>query len=165
MNATCSGRLVGRRAACLCTVRSDEAAVGGFAEDLPVLMFVLAGVCMLVVSAVNATQDAQGVPGPELEHRAELFAEGILDVACVADIPTVSGLRSLNISDCLQPLAGDCTGSFVTVRSVYPTADTLLSWGSLPTERPDAAGCCSRLADALDDDGTVVVVEVTVIVW
>jgi len=146
-------------------MRSDEAAVGGFAEDLPVMVFVLAGVCMLVGSAVDAADRVEAGPGDELELVAEMLVSEVIDAACVAALPTTAGLRSLNVSDCVHAIAASCEGSHLSLRSVYPVPELLLSWGAFPVERPEATGSFSRLVNALDDEGLVIVVEVRAVVW
>jgi len=146
-------------------MRSDETAVGGFVEDLPVMVFVLAGVCMLVGSAVDAADKVRAGPGDELELVAERLVVEVVDAACVVDLPTVAGLRSLNISDCARAIAESCVGSYVSLRSLYPASDVLLAWGSFPVERPEETGSFSRLVNAVDDKGLVIVVEVRAVVW
>lgn len=146
-------------------MRLDESGVGGFAEDLPVMVFVLAGVCLLVGSAVSAAEKVRAGDADGLESLAEVLVSEVMEGFSVTDTPTVTALRSFDIGDCAEPVLVGCDGWFVSLRSVHPEVELLQSAGSLPDQSPGSTGSCSRLINAYDDDMMLVVVEVRAVVW
>ncbi|MCU0858976.1 MAG: hypothetical protein MUE55_00060 [Thermoplasmata archaeon] len=146
-------------------MRFDERGVGGFAEDLPVMIFVLAGVCLLVGAAVSAAEKARTGESDELESLAEVLVSEVMDGFSVTETPTVTALRSFEIVNCAEPVLAGCDGWYVSLRSVHPEIELLQSSGSLPDQAPGATGSCSRLINACDDDMMIVVVEVRAVVW
>jgi len=148
-------------------MKADEDAVGGFFEDLPVLIFVLAGVSVLVCSAVWAEGEiAQERSCTELEFAAEM----LLEAAC-ADLfpeegvlPTVDSLNGYNLSEGVLEAAGG-RGCAVAVRECYPANELLSSRSVGDAAIPAEVASASRLMNAIDGQGLTVVVEVRVCVW
>ncbi len=146
-------------------MRSDETGVGGFAEDLPVMVFVLAGVCLLVGSAVTATEKVRADDDDDLESLAEILVSEVMKVFSVTETPTVAALRSFEIGGCTERVLAGCDGWFLSLRSVHPEVEMLQSAGALPGQFPGTTGSCSRLINAYDDEMMLVVVEVRAVVW
>ena len=148
-------------------MRADEEAVGGFFEDLPVLVFVLAGVSVLVSSAVWAEQElARDRADAELEFAAEILVGAVCAHLFPADgvLPTVDSLRTCNLSQ-VSLAAAPGQGCAVAVRERYP-ADLLLYNESVGCSVvPDVVASASRLMNAVDSRGLTVVVEVRASVW
>jgi hypothetical protein len=148
-------------------VRSDQRGVAGFFEDLPVLIIVLAGVSILVSSAVVASERIS-------ERRAqidlELLAERMLDrmMTSLRDAQDgtilTSSIGSLNISRCSE---GYRSGYAYAVGFVqcYPDTEWLRSETSSGAVLAHATGYASRLFNAAGSGGRIVVVEVSVLVW
>lgn len=146
-------------------MRSDDAGVGGFAEDLPVMVFVLAGVCLLVGSAVSVVEGTRDDSGVRMECLAELLVGHVIDGVECSDLPTVQGLRSLDLAGLTEGIGARCDGYYVLICLVHPWVEELNACGSLPDSRPSATGSFSCLVNALGDDTAVTVVEVRAIVW
>lgn len=146
-------------------MRIDDAGVGGFAEDLPVMVFVLAGVSLLVGSAVNAVAEVRAVGDGDLEATAELLVSAVLRSAQSLETPTIQWLRSSDLDRCVRDVAAGCNGFFLSIRMVHPTVEQLQSVGALPEMFPGMTGSCSRFLNAEADDMLITVVEVRAVVW
>lgn len=149
-------------------MRSDETAVAGFFEDLPVLLIILAGVSVLVLSGVTA-----GERLAELENQAELESLAsrfviAMAVSLAAD-PSVehasmSSVRSLNISRCASD-ALDAESWSAAVVLLSPSVTWLRTESRTGFEPTTRTGYSSVLLNVVMDDGIVGVVEVKALVW
>lgn len=149
-------------------MRRDESGVAGFFEDLPVLMFVLAGTLTILISAINASSAKM----LEERNRAiEAIAERSADIV-------VSELTSEHPGVPVTVHSVCCTGLDSTLRDFLGTRGFCLSmvlvhpefrWLSPPPEQshdiPEIAHAASRLINALVDDGRLGVLAVRVVVW
>jgi len=150
-------------------MKDDCHGVAGFFEDLPVLMFVLAGVFIVVAAGVwtSNTLEAQRMRD-SLEALAEsLVNEVVLEIQARLggeSFPTVSALSHLNLSH----LAG---GVFpvhhcsIAIIERYPEARWLAHCSDETPDFPVQAVGAAKLLNAFDAHLMVVVVEVRAIVW
>jgi hypothetical protein len=148
-------------------MKTDEDAVGGFFEDLPVLIFILAGVSVLVSSAVWAEQEiAQERSSAELEFASEMLLEAVCADLFQEEgvLPTVDSLKGYNLSEDVLEAAGD-RGCAVAIRECYPACELLSSTSVGDASIPVEVSSASRLMNAIDAQGLTVVVEVRVCVW
>ena len=154
--------------AALGPVRPDDTAIAGFFEDLPVLLIVLAGVTMLVVSGVAASErlSEQRVQRA-LDALAARFTDSImlsLSRSMTHQHISMASIESVNISRCAADALGlECYHvAFVEyfpdvrwVRSESRSEDTLRA----------NTGYAAHLVNAVMPDGGVVIVGVIAIVW
>jgi len=143
----------------------DDAGVAGFFEDLPVMMFVLAGVVCVVVSSTWVCQQIESARAQtELEEAAERIVQRFL-----ADARSASGIISVSSLRCLEPSGlpeeSEVVEFALSVAQLYPEAEWLFSHSTSSGEIGGSRGSASRLFNALSDSGTVVIVEVRVVVW
>lgn len=149
-------------------MRADDAAVAGFFEDLPVLLFVLAGVSTLVLSGVMAAERASEKRlHSELDSAAERLLDSILmSLGAGEDIGNawISSVGSVNISRCsAQVLDGEaCAVNFV---QYWPSLQWLRSEAPSMGIPSTNTGYASRVLNAIEDNGLVGIIEVTVHVW
>ena len=148
---------------------ADDRGVAGFFEDLPVLMFVLAGVFIIVAAGVW-TSDALASQRfhSKLEGLAEELVNDIIHEVTVragADrLPSVDILSSLN----LGRVAADSVQSHcysIAIIERYPLTLWLANCTEGFESQPFEAAGSALLLNALDSQLRVVVVEVRVLVW
>lgn len=147
----------------------DDAAVGGFLEDLPVLVFVLLGVFALVSTSVFASSDiSERDEAERLESIAEEVLRAIMSGLKVGDSSgytlTVSALRDVNLT-CLAEPAARGRGFCVGIAVLYPRTEWLCSSISAGPASAVSTGFARYLLVATDDDGSNAVVEVRVLAW
>lgn len=150
-------------------MKADCEGVAGFFEDLPVLMFVLAGVLVIVATSVwtsnmldeGRTQDRLDALADqvmnELVLRIEQERGGV-------PYPTLSGLTSLNMSHVARCITSVHSCSVAIVER-HPDARWLVQWSGGDSGLPTHVAGASKLLNALDERLMVVVVEVRVVVW
>lgn len=149
-------------------MKHDECGVAGFFEDLPVLMFVLAGTLIIVVSAVSAskvivTKDEN----KELERLAERCAELVLSELLGQHreiVVTVGSVCSTRLSQVIDEfLSGH--DYCMSILVVHPVLKWLVQVPGRSAEMPERACTTSRLVNALTDDGRMAILAVRIIVW
>ena len=149
-------------------MRSDETAVAGFFEDLPVLLIVLAGVSALVLSGVTASERLA-----EMENQAELESLAGRFVVTMAvslnmdpsvEHASISSVRSLNISRCACD-ALDTESWTAAIVLLRPHVIWLRTESRTVVEPTTSTGYSSMLLNVVMDDGIVGVVEVKALVW
>jgi hypothetical protein len=149
-------------------MRDDESAVGGFFEDLPVLVIVLCGVVAIVSASVwSSGQIANEQFVQELDEIARGFADRLVEAALQVeggDYPSVDKLRTLNISRLSIGLP-KTIGYAVSIVEVYPSLEWLRQFVS--DEKPISSDAVAsiRLMNAVDSLSRIVIVEARVIVW
>lgn len=147
----------------------DEAAVGGFLEDLPVLVFVLLGVFGLVSTSVFASREmSEREDADRLGEIAQEILDSVLSGLNVGDSHgntlTVSALRDLNLTGWAGSVA--CGAGFcVGISVLYPRAEWLSSVVSGDPTSANITGYARHLLVVTDDDGSTTVVEVKVLAW
>jgi hypothetical protein len=149
-------------------VRFDERGVGGFFEDLPVLIFVLAGVSLLIVSGVRISS----LRGDLEEDSALRYAAGML-VQRIAAAVGESGLGSPTVESFngtrIAILANETVARFsysVSIVMRYPEVEWILVCkGEHSVQTPSRAASDSMFLNAIDENGRSVIVEVTAVVW
>ena len=167
----CTLRVVQRESSTLplaLLMRVDRAAVAGFFEDLPVLLFVLAGVMTLVVSSTFAAErfDAQKRQ-KELDESAQDIADAI--VRCIElsagsnGLPLVSAVSSMNISNKVAQTGGCDFAASVFI--VHPLVKLVIYYSTDPDALPKLTGSSLRFMNAIDDQGEIIIVEVRTVVW
>ena len=149
-------------------VRGDDSAVAGFFEDLPVLMFVLAGVlCLVLTSAWVSKVELQQKREAELERAAEDIAYRLLDFIRGSDpgapFPMMDSIEGMDVSDAAGPDSG--LGYSVAIVERYPDTSWMRTMTSGLCDGVMSTGSCCVMFNARDDLGNVVVLEVRVIVW
>lgn len=149
-------------------MRSDDTAVAGFFEDLPVLLIILAGVSTLVLSGATA-----GERLAELENQAELESLASRFVISMAvslatdpsvEHASISSVRSLNISRCASD-AIDAESWSAAVVLLSPSVIWLRAESRTDVEPTTCTGYSAMLLNVMMDDGVVGVVEVKALVW
>jgi hypothetical protein len=148
-------------------MKVDDAGVGGFLEDLPVLMFVLAGVTVLLSSAVWAASWFEQDRGEEsLEDSAERVLETVLSgLPCPRmGYPTAQGIVESNLTGAVEQSAQGVHWRLAIVM-LYPGPEWLVSLSDCGVVTPASACSASKLLSASGPDGGTVVLEVTVVVW
>ena len=149
-------------------VYQDESGVGGFFEDLPVLVFVLAGTCVMILSAVSVSDAIVSREKiKELEYLANRCADRVVSELVGAHPGAVIMVESLCatrlckvISDCL-----DGHGFRMGIAMVHPVFEWLLEASSASSAILESASSSSRLANGLTDEGYIAVLVVRIIVW
>jgi hypothetical protein len=149
-------------------MRADDAAVAGFFEDLPVLLIILAGVSVLVLSGVVASERlAEAEREIELDQTASRFVASIMTSLVrdpSMDHTSVALLVSLNISRCAcDALDGESWSASLVLLGTF--AEWLRTESSAGTQPLADTGYSACLLNAVMDDGLIGVVEVTVLVW
>ena len=148
---------------------ADDGGVAGFFEDLPVLMFVLAGVFIIVATGVW-TSDALARQRfhSKLEGLAEELVNDIIHEVRVRaganQLPSVGILSSLD----LGRLAAESVRSYcysIAIVERFPTTQWLVNCSKASGSQPFESAGSALLLNALDSQLRVVVVEVKVLVW
>lgn len=149
-------------------VRDDEAAVGSFFEDLPVLVLVLCGVATIIVaSVISSVRMADERQDDRLRDIVTRFADRLVETALLTEgteHPTIDKLRALNVSRLAAELP-EGIGYAVSLVQVHPVFEWIVQHAS--RDRPVLENSCasSRLVNAIDTSSRVVVVEVRAVVW
>ncbi len=147
----------------------DDNAVGGFFEDLTVLLFVLVGVSVVVAAGIWTAEDASETRADE---ELDLLAEDLLTEImgkisppeALSYAPTVDHIRGLDLPGIADAVRGDC-GFCIGVTELYPEEVLLCSASRGLLEAVGDTGFAAGFVNALDPDGMVVMVEVKVLVW
>lgn len=150
-------------------MRAECDGVAGFFEDLPVLMFVLAGVASLVLTSVFASERiASATRADELEAIADRAVASVCSEMLTARgpdaPPSLASIRSMNCSELMRQ-AVEGRDFALSIVCLHPSLGRVLHLSSNGTDMPGQTGYASELVNALADDGLVVVVDVRVIVW
>lgn len=147
----------------------DDSAVGGFFEDLTVLLFVMVGVAVIVSAGVWTAHDAlESRAENELDLLAEELLTGLLreisrpeSLGYAPTLDHVKGLDLLAIATGIDPDYRFCIGA----AERHPEHAWLCSaTRGLPEGAVDT-GFASGFVNAMDPTGMIVVVEVMVLVW
>jgi len=150
-------------------VNADDHAVAGFFEDLPVLMFVLAGVASLLLSG-------SWVAGCEQHHRAseelrdiaEDFGGRLLDAVGASDptspAPMMASVEDLDVS-AVSGALGRTVRASVSIVELYPDVVWVLTWRSEDQGEISSTGSFGALFHARGSDGNTAVMELRVVVW
>ena len=148
-------------------MRRDDVGVAGFFEDLPVLVFILAGTLTILISFVSVSGAIQS---EEREENLGILANRSLDLI-VAELLLDSPAACVNICSVCETelrnmieefLGGPCFA--ISVVMVHPE----LKWLSntpVPEQLPAHACSSSRLLNGFTDDGRIGVLLVRVLVW
>lgn len=150
-------------------MRLDDKAVAGFFEDLPVLMFILAGVaCLVSAGLVSVEVRNEGLLQSELDAAAQSLADNILarlrpDERSMGSLPSVHTLEQTDFNRLQAELSGGYRSSIGLVQ-LLPICERL--YGSSGVEDPPlSTGYAARFMNAIDESGLVVILELRVIVW
>lgn len=147
----------------------DDSAIGGFFEDLTVLLFVMVGVAVIVSAAVWTAHDAMDV---RAENELDLLAEELLTGMLIeisrpeslGYAPTLDHIKGLDLLAIATGIDPDC-GFCMSAAERHPEHAWLCSaTRGLPDGAVDT-GFASGFVNSLDPTGRVVVVEVMVLVW
>lgn len=148
-------------------MRIDDSGVGGFFEDLPVMLFVLAGVSSMIMTGVFAGEEiSRAREKEELSFIAVHMADGLVSHCWPAEerLPTLVHIRQLDIVDICRSLASG--RHFAAVMIMHHPGYELLCQGSDSVREPACdAGSATRLLNALDENGVIAIVEARVVVW
>lgn len=147
----------------------DDAAVGGFFEDLTVLLFVLVGVAVVVSAGIWATQDAtEARAGEELGLLAQdILTEVLSEISYPESLgytPTLDHIRGLDLLGISERIRPDCRFC-ISVVEHHPERAWLCSATRGWPEAAADTGYASGFGNALDSTGMIAVVEVMVLVW
>jgi len=148
-------------------MRSDDSAVGGFVEDLPVLFFVLGGVMMLMVTSTWASQQ---LVNSDLQRRLDATAWSVLEELLevirgdTQDVPSTSHMNQSGLASAVIRCDIPCPFT-VSIWERYPEQSLLSSRQSPGVEMCESSAHASRLMNAVNDRGLIVVLEVSVLVY
>lgn len=149
-------------------IRGDGG-VGGFLEDLPVLLFVLLGVFVLISSSIfssKASSDAQ--EAEKLDAIAYKILNGILSKINSVDLmertPSVASMKEMRL-DVLREIHEQGIGYCVAVVMLHPCIEWLSEFTSGDPVHADCTGYARAMLNAVSDSGSIAVVEVQVIAW
>ena len=149
-------------------MKKDERGVAGFFEDLPVLLFVLAGTFTIVVSAWNASQVVvSGEENKALERLTERCAALLLSEIAgehPETVITVASVCSTKLIDIATEFL-DGSAFCLSIVMVHPELEWLLQESDRSGGVPERACSVSRLLNALADDGCTAILVVRIIVW
>lgn len=150
-------------------MRLDDKGVAGFFEDIPVLMFVLAGVASLAFSGLVAAEAREeGRLQSELENAAQSLADNIIDRLCNpqgigGSAPSCESVDGTDFSLLAAELSNGYACGIGLVR-LYPTFEWLHTTPRAD-DLPHSTGFGARLLNAIDTSGLEVVLELRVVVW
>ncbi|MBN1677957.1 MAG: hypothetical protein JW880_05400 [Candidatus Thermoplasmatota archaeon] len=149
-------------------IRRDDA-IGGFFEDLPVLLFVLLGVFVLISASVIVSDRMS-------EQRRidwlgsvadDILADILLRVTCADAVGyslTVAGMREMRLEAATEAAAGDAYYC-ASVVMLHPSVEWLCSAAKGDPRTASNAGFAETLFSAISDDGSTAIVRVTVLAW
>ena len=148
-------------------MRIDDSGVGGFFEDLPVMIFVLAGVSSLIMTGAYASEEiSRARESEELSFIAVHMVDGLVSHCRPVDgaMPTLGHIRQLNASEICGSLASG--RHFAAAMVLRHPGYELLCQGSDSVRGPACdAVSATRLLNALDENGVITIVEVRVVAW
>lgn len=147
----------------------DDGAVGGFFEDLTVLLFVLVGVAVIVSAGVWTAQDSVEARADEqLSFLAHELLIGVLSEISHPEtpgyLPTLDRIRSLDLLGIVDGFNSDCQFC-ISVAEHHPERAWLCSATRGWPEAAADTGSVSGFVNALDSTGMTALVEVMVLVW
>mgnify|MGYP001765325116 CR=1 FL=1 len=147
----------------------DDSAVGGFFEDLTVLMFVLVGVVVIVLSGVwsaaEAEEDRDAVELGVLAH--DLLGCLLIEIAhpeTMGYIPTTGHIQGLDLVGIVEVALHD-SQFCVSVVERHPEQVWLCGATVGCPEAAANTGFASGFVNAVRPDGMISAVEVMVLVW
>jgi hypothetical protein len=149
-------------------MRKDIRGIGGFFEDLPVLLFVLAGVLSVLSSAcwTNAYSSEEAEFDDVRVRALAMMDSVLLRLSEYASVPTEAQVGNLNLSALArqQGLDSDCC---VSIWMLHPEVYLLASTGNIPEDDRmyGSSSSESRLFNVIDGSGRIGVGEIYVIVW
>ncbi|OGS51998.1 MAG: hypothetical protein A3K75_03245 [Euryarchaeota archaeon RBG_13_61_15] len=147
----------------------DDAAVGGFFEDLTVLLFVMVGVAVIVSASVWTAHDAMDARADE---ELGILAEELL-TAVLREIsppetieyaPSLDHIKGLDLFAVAAEIDSDCQFC-ISATEHHPDDAWLFSATRGLPEGALRTAYASGFVNALDPMGMVAVVEVMVLVW
>ena len=147
-------------------MRRDERAVGGFIEDVPVLVFVLAGVLTLVGTGAWAVEQKADA---ERDEALRTLASDTMDrvLWTISDgsggALGVDSLAAGNVSWLFTDIP-EGIGWLLSVEVLHPQAEQLVLLRSHAVGTPIETASESRLLNA-ECESLCVMVRVTVVVW
>ncbi len=148
-------------------VIADEDGVAGFFEDLPVLMFVLAGVSCLVMSgAWVATETAERDMEASIRNSAVRYARDLV-LSLTSEwgtIPQVTSIMAKNLTSRAEPDPTVC-GFTVSVALLGPNQSVLVAESRGKALDASCTGFARVVFNAIDERGLVQILEARVIVW
>lgn len=149
-------------------MRFDENGVGGFFEDLPVLVFVIAGVSLLIVSGLRVSSLRGDLEEESsLQYAAEVFVRMIVADAGESGFvrPTAESFNETRIASLANQTIGGLSYS-VSIVMRYPETEWILACESAHgAQTPLRVASDSKFLNAIDGNGRSVIIEVTAVVW
>ncbi|HEX7391830.1 MAG TPA: hypothetical protein VF374_02630 [Thermoplasmata archaeon] len=147
----------------------DDAAVGGFFEDLTVLLFVMVGVAVIVSAGVWTAHDAMD---GRVEEELGILAEELLTAVLreisppetIGHAPSIEHITGLDLFAVAAEIDSDCQFC-ISATEHHPEHAWLCSATRGLPEGALRTAYASGFVNALDPMGMVAVVEVMVLVW
>lgn len=143
--------------------------MAGFFEDLPVLMFVLAGVASLVFTGLVSSQSrSEDRLQLALDAAAQSLADDILGRLSLREgspgsLPSTSTLEQTDFEGIIAEYSNGYRTSIGLAR-LYPVYGRF--YGTVSADDPPiATGYAVRVMDATDESGLVIILELRVVVW
>jgi len=149
-------------------VKRDELGVAGFFEDLPVLLFILAGALTIVISSLSASQVVVlSGEEKELDHLANRCVELLLSEVfgdgqgVAVTVGSVCSTRLYQVAE--DFLDSRCFSMGIVM--LHPELRWLSQDDCKSRGGSERASAASRLFNALTDDGKTAILVVRIIVW
>lgn len=149
-------------------MKRDELGVAGFFEDLPVLMFVLAGTFTIVISSLDASDVVVlNRKNMELDRLASRCADLLLfellgqGQGIAVSVGSVCSTRLCQVAD--EFLEGRCFQMGIVM--LHPEVKWLCQNPMRSADWPERASSASRLFNALTGDGQSAILVVRIVVW
>lgn len=142
--------------------------MAGFFEDLPVLLFVLAGTFTIVISSLSVSV---AVVSTEESAKLDFTANRCVELLLSELLGQSDGNQAMVGSFCstrLFQVAEEFLGKesyCVGIMMIHPELRWLLATDLDGTTVPERASSSSRLFNALTDDGLSAILVVRLIVW
>lgn len=150
-------------------MKADDRGVAGFFEDLPVLMFILAGVASLVLAgAISSRTAGEARRQTELDEAACSLAERLVSEICGGPdsggrAPSLASIAGTNLQALAIQIEPGCTCS-ISLACLHPEYEWLYGSTGTPDE-PGSCGYADLFFDAIGESGLVMVLELKVLVW
>jgi len=150
-------------------MRTDESGVAGFLEDLPTLMFVLGGAALLVSSGLwTSTRLGEQDADRKLQELADRAADAIVNrlesISAGDSVPTFGSIEKAALPQFVSEVMDKAHFS-LNISALHSNAYWWISFHSGSTGPITNTGFASRMINAQDGSGLILVCEVRLVVW
>lgn len=151
-------------------MRADRNGFAGFFEDLPVLIIVLGGVCILVASSTRISAETlSGGAEDQLKMAADsivrFVSSRVDDLRDVGGVPFLSAVARIDLTDCAEQATLERCAFYVAIVILHPDSGVTISSAGHAPVAADRLAVSTELFNALDDSSRSLVVEIRAMVW